>query len=1464
MSSETPSLLGAYEVVRRLGSGGMAEVFVARKKGAEGTYKQLVVKRILRAHTSSSRFRTMFVEEAQLSTRLNHPNVVQVFEFQDGGDEGLLLAMEFVEGPDLGLLMGRAKAKGLRTPPWVGAWIISEAAKGLHYAHEKKNDDGTPLEIVHRDVSPQNILLSFEGTVKITDFGIASARLSADDDNVIKGKFAYMSPEQARGEVVDRRSDVFSLGVVLWEALTGKPLHGGLGGEALLDIVRSGHIEAPSIYVSDVPPELEAIVMKALEPRPEKRFSTARELSSAIIRAFPPTHLAEATDSLEELILDLAPRETGSHVTAPPPLISEGRAESEIGPEVHDVLMSEPSASLRTQSERVGPAKHLLGQATGKRLFSGPREVRHVALVSLRLRGLRELAQRDRALADRTLDRVRSMLGEIAFKRGVRAWVWADDERAVAVAGLTSNPTRATAEAAWLALDTHEVLSGMSEDLPLPIRASIGIVRGIASGTRDPHGNLIRYRLQDPANYLAEVVREATPVSRTWVAGGVYRLVRREFLWGDAPNLQLDADRRGDLPANLRIYALERGLSPKEWQGAQAQSDLVGREAEKADLFAAYHRAVLESGSGAITARAIVGELGIGKTALVEAFVSELHMARIFRVECSPVSQEVPLSAIAEFVRNAIGVRGDEPFESIVDLIAGAGGNVPTPGEAVHPMVMRLAELAANRAVGPEEEDPQTRKKQILGGLRMLVAALAVHQGLVIVFDGLQWADRQSQEILSDVLRSHDPIPVFLLIVTRPDQLVAPLLEGVVRIELRGLSAEEQVRLVELRLGLKDGVREVCADLLPKVGGNPFFLLEMVDALLERGALDIREERRGTEVRQYLARREGVPMLLPSTLEQLLDDRLRELPYEEHQVVDWLAISGGPLAINVIEYLMGPNAIDLIGRLCARGICDRRADILDFRHPLMRDVTYEAHSLDERKAMHRKLGEYLGHTPLARGLSAAVVGRHLARGDAGAAAAPFYLEAANAARNSNQVGLAVRHYARAIACLPSGDPRLVDAHDSLEGIYRLLGRRRERLRHLDALRRIAHKSRTGRSITLALLRSARFDMDEGRLTRGLEVARSAADAARAAKSPAFEVEAEALISEFLRELGQVQEALAACDRALLASDPTTHPGIQPRVRAEVLRSRGVLLRRVGRVREAVSMYAEAIAVFRATDARRQEARTKHGLAFAMFCEGRYEDAIALALESIQIDLAIGGRFQLANTLTNVGHAYSRVGDFERAKAYLERARVIHDRYGEQDGRADTLTVNAEVLAEIGEIEQADSLLKDAEALNATTANGYDTVHASIIRAILHLKQNEFAEAAKVAANAKRGAEEQALVSFHMYGQAIEAAARVEMGDTHGATLLATAALGVEHLQGCEYGLEVRSLAASVLLKTGSPQGEKARAIAEAHAKTLYADIKHPRFRSLFRRRPIVASLLGDPAADSSTLRPSQSPVAQVP
>jgi serine/threonine protein kinase/tetratricopeptide (TPR) repeat protein len=1429
----------------------MAEVFLAKRAGAEGTFKVLVLKRILPTHESSRRLRSMFIEEAHLATRLNHPNVVQVYELEDCGEEGLLLAMEHVDGCDLGRLMAGARDRGARLAPWMGAWIIAETAKGLHYAHEKRDEIGEPLDIVHCDVSPHNVLLSFDGAVKIADFGIASARLFADEEGVLKGKFGYMSPEQARGEDIDRRTDIYGLGVVLWEILTGRPLHGGLGGEALLDIVRSGIVEPPTTYEADVPAELEEVVMQALAPERNERFQTAREMSATLGRAIVKHgELIDAT-TLEATIAQFVShgsRQTGvpaTRTSEPASFGSRGDDAQTLAAAPLAKSMADARAAPRSGATSVEHAPPSRRQALSS--GDGPREVRHVAIVTLMLRGLQAPG-----IPRRSLDQVRGMLDDLAFKRGMR-WVWMDDTSARAIAGLTANPSRYAADAAQLALDVHEAVLGFKEDLSTTVTPAIAIVRGLATGTRDTQGHLVRHVIEDPAAYLADQLSQATPAGRTWAAGGFYRLLRLDFRWSDAPFVSLDASARPDIPSTMRVHALERSLSREE-RLAEVQarsSDLVGRDDQRALLRAAYEEATSGgAGVGRLVSRVVLGEMGIGKTALVAAFLTDLPPeVRVLHVECTPVTMEVPYAGIAELIRAAIGTTGDEPFDQVASLISRAGGGAAS-GDISSPMVLRLAELATNRQMRDGDEDAHTRKKTIVAGTRNLLGALALSRPLLVLVEGLHWGDKPSLEVLGELVTTSDPLPIFVVFVTRPEERIRHMITEASRIELHGLAPDEQVRLVQMRLGVRDGAGDVCQALLPKVGGNPFFLLEMVDALLERGALEIRDlggsqddERVSALVRTDRA--DAGFRALPSTLEQLLGDRLRDLPPGEHAVVNWLAIAGGPLSVEDLSELTGTFDEEPVVRLCAQGLCDRKGDLVDVRHPLARDAAYRELLPSRRTTMHRTLGEHLAGSSLGRGLSAAIVARHFARGESYERAADFYIEAADGARKSHQTTLAIRYYQKALSYLTSDDARRVHGHEALENAYRTLGRPRERRANLRALRRIVRKIGTPRAVCLGLLRSARYDFDEGRLAKGVLLAKNAAEIAHASNVTAFEVEAEALASDFLRELGDVQGALAACDRALLALDAATPPVVASALRGEILRSRGILLRRVGRVREAVDAHVDAIAIFRRCAAPRAEARVKNSLAYSMFVQGRYEDAIALALESIRIDLSIGGRFQVAKTLTTIGHTYFRLGDVPRALAYLKRARDAHDRYGDQDGWAETLLVSALVATELGQLDEAEGHLREAVNIIRATENAYDQAYAHVVHATLARAERRPDDAVDHAILARRDAESMALVALYFYAMATEAAARVDLGEMHTAMFLATTALGaVENLQGCEYGLEVRVLCADALARAGSPQAPSAAQRAFDFAHALMGTVRDARLRTLFSRRPLNAALFG--------------------
>jgi len=278
-----PTKFGKYLLLERIAVGGMAEVFVAKAFGVEGFERLLAIKKILPTMGDDPEFISMFVDEARIAVQLAHPGIVQVLELGKH-DETLFIAMEYVSGRDLRQLMERFRRRQLPLPVPQAAYIIKELCEALDYAHHKTDARGKPLGIVHRDVSPQNVLASFEGQVKLIDFGIAKAesRLQKTQAGILKGKFSYMSPEQVKGQPLDGRSDVFACGILLWELLCGEKLFTGDSDYAVLDKVRMGLVPEPRSRNPQCPPGLEKVILKALAVDPAQRYQSASELHDAL------------------------------------------------------------------------------------------------------------------------------------------------------------------------------------------------------------------------------------------------------------------------------------------------------------------------------------------------------------------------------------------------------------------------------------------------------------------------------------------------------------------------------------------------------------------------------------------------------------------------------------------------------------------------------------------------------------------------------------------------------------------------------------------------------------------------------------------------------------------------------------------------------------------------------------------------------------------------------------------------------------------------------------------------------------------------------------------------------------------------------------------------------------------------------------------------------------------------------
>lgn len=299
--------LGRYEFLVPIAEGGMASVWAARLKGSRGFSKTVAVKTMLPSVSDDPQFEQMFLDEAQIASRIRHPNVVEILDLGEQ-DEVLYLVMEWVDGEPLSSLR-RAAAKHGGIPRSIALRIVADACAGLHAAHELKDDAGNPVGLVHRDISPQNILITFGGAVKIVDFGVAKAAGRSTGQTVagqVKGKPPYMSPEQALGEVVDRRTDVFALGIILYQLTTGKhPFRGESDLVTLQNIVSDKPIVPPRSHDRQYPRELETVVMKALDRKRERRYQSCAEFEAAIEEVFQKGVPRARTEEVAKFMQDM-------------------------------------------------------------------------------------------------------------------------------------------------------------------------------------------------------------------------------------------------------------------------------------------------------------------------------------------------------------------------------------------------------------------------------------------------------------------------------------------------------------------------------------------------------------------------------------------------------------------------------------------------------------------------------------------------------------------------------------------------------------------------------------------------------------------------------------------------------------------------------------------------------------------------------------------------------------------------------------------------------------------------------------------------------------------------------------------------------------------------------------------------------------------------------------------------------
>ncbi len=1382
---------GKYELIRRVGAGGMAEVYLARTPVAQGLNKQLVIKKIHPAFARSRQFVSMFIDEARIALGLNHPNIVQVFDFGQVG-QSFFLAMEFIEGVDVLRLMQEMAAAGKAVPLDLAAYIVQQIARGLDYAHRKTDEFGDPLGIVHRDISPQNALVSWDGAVKIVDFGIARARDIKEEEGTIKGKFAYMPPEQATGLPVDRRADVFAAGVVLFELVCGRPLYKGKGKEVLAQ-ARAGAIPSPRQINPEVPKDLEATILKALSFDPDSRFQTGRDFQNALGRfqfEWAQSHQCMPPDS-------------GSLAQWMARSISRGgnraRSRRSTTPQTPAAIEDAASQGQTSQVESQQPLEtaathaHTSGVSIVSDLGPQPpvplRERKPVFVLEGKLSGLDTLKRKVGAeRADAIVADFLSVAKDVAFKHDSILDGTTNSEvrllLGIPVAGDDDAPRTIR-----LALALIEALDGIGHDALPNLRLAVGIERGVALVTRDAEGQYT-HALEESST--AHTLSMDARGAEVLVTSEVFRVCQRDF------NFEAIAATHGH--ASQRIYRL-RG--PKERQQRlrerSAGIDVVGRDLEVKALRDAY-REVLVHGAHKLVV--ITGEPGIGKRSLINRLLQNIPQgeATIMRATARPGTRHTPFGIIADFGRDAMGLaESAEPKEIRKRIEMLAQVLWPSQGEQdeVRGLVDAACLLFGIRTNARPELDPEELRSRLREIALRLERMFSPHQPLVVIAENVHWADEQSMLLNRELMSINNSRGVLLLITSRPEPSIIELAEAssVEIMHLHELDEHDRKKLIENRFAQGDDVQDLVQQILVRAGGNPFFITEILDSLIERGILE-EEKLDGGVVLRW--RRNEDQIQIPTSVESLLATRIDQLETELKQTLVCASVLGSRFDTEELASLIEDTSLSEVERNLAglqkRGLL--RPDKLGhaFTNDMTMTVAYQMVPSEDRVRLHERAAASLKQHAAA-GQRTPLIARHLELAGRGKAAADEYLAAATHAMHVGSLGDAMHQLARCLKLYaPSQHEDRFAVHRLRVQALRRMAKRALQLQELEAMMHEAKQIGEPGPLAIAHAGLTDFSIEQGKLQSAVKQVVPALRYAREAKDKLVQAEVLRLQSSIFRLEGKSEQALSKCDEALALIEARPEALDE---RAQTLNNRGTILWNMNRLGEAIECYAETLVIYKNLQRPRLEARALNNMGIVFCGIGEPEAALGHFKSSLRLDQRLGDQAQIALVLGNIGQTYTELGDDRRGEKYLLKALRLSEAHEDWMAMADILNSLGQVYLARGDTERAHSFLSRGLDRAKEGGNHYQEIRSLIYLALTKIEQGKDLEQAR----------EQAATAA-----AMAKAAPMPIGEMFG---LAAGALACKKLEKLEEGLELSRQAMVHLEKI--EQGEGIEVVLQIHA-----------------------------------------------
>lgn len=1459
----------------------MAEIYKVKTVGLAGFEKVQALKRILPSAAQHGRFIRSFIDEARIAVELSHRNIVQVFDF--GKAEGdLYLAMELIEGQDLRAAMTAAASRHLPCPLGVAAYIISEVAAGLDYAHRKVDAAGRSLGIVHCDMSPSNVMLSSDGYVKILDFGIARASFaSALERRRLRGKPRYMAPEQTRGDQPTAATDVFALGIIAWELVAGRPLFGGGSLREILHDVRTGPVPALLELVPEVPREMAEAITTALERDPARRGSAA-DLGAGCARtalSSGPRAVARWQEELAQRgsspgglrvaavggapvrpvaapirmsAVSIALREEASDVQASPDsmpevVVSESsgptQAQDRRAPRTDPPPLAEQSGtddpdydSIDAALDRptvVDPRGRAEAQADDNddAIDDRPNELgmEEVAALGNRRRVVVTVGLLDGGSPD-TLRILLRSLGELAYQRG--GVVLGRDERSLTVAfGLeVVGEDDAAAAMSW-AMDASAVVREAAAEGSTPALRLGGHAAASVTISADAPPVVDAAAIAE-----ARALAKQAQVDRPLFLGGTGRLGSALF------SLREVAIKRPHPRSGRAVEVLAR-RSHDERRAALAErrGRFAGRQRELTALVVAEQQAILEKRRVMVLVR---GASGVGKSRLCsEAAAQALARwprAELVVVTASPATRLAPFGLLVDFLQSALHLapeRGRAAREQLSGVLTRVLRRAAVQPEVIRAVIGDLERAMELRdGVRVDGTELTGLRDRIAAGLTVVRRSLLAtrrplpgqppgspQEGLasLIVVENLHHADNPSLEALRYTLSNREDGAELFLCTTQATDPPWPAFEQVC--DLSDLMGAELKALAIDRLGEAASPLNVAA-VISRAGGTPLFVEELAAAVREAG-----DE-------------------LPASARDVIATRIDRLSPAAKTAVRLGAVLGETVRARLLEELLGGGELGaVLEELCADGLWQRRDEAapespegeLVFARGLFREVVYDGMSSRARRDAHAHIGRLLAARFFAgRDEPPALIAEHLEKGGEVAAAAAFWLRAGRLALAAGDAKIAVVHFSQCLeledglGAVPPSTPSRV--------------RRREALLGREHARRLLGELGTG-------------DHDLAALE------------ALCAEQPRRQADLANRVAQRQLRRGDHAAALAATQRA----ERLARQAGDERLRAEALRLRGEVFEVQGEFEQALSFVAQAGAIFRrygyladeisamvgtgrihllradyeaARDAYRPVidslARTadpwlerivRNHLALIELCLGHFSEARVLAERAVELCQRHGDRAREGDALSVSALILSKVGLYEEAVTRFSTALDVLTRTASRWSRTDCLIAagTCDVRRGAGDgLAKLDEAVREAQALGAR----YLEAHALVARADAKLRLGEAAAAVNDAEAGAQLARRATLVSCEIQGLARQAVAQFLLGSPERASPLAQRALTLldrqRYLEGSEE--EVLSACGRVLCATGEVErGQSALAGARAAIARKLETLRDPIWRETY-------------------------------